>query len=146
MFYGKYESERLERDFYFLGNYVHSLSRDDQGKTLKERHDIFYTLFSFQENQTTHEIHQHVLPAGLWRSRSLPEDRTIFGPFYYHHRIAAVDQTTHHLSLAGGNLWLAKDVQRERLQPPAVPGGQPIPALETVSRKRSIFTPAACPR
>ncbi|MBI4584554.1 MAG: hypothetical protein HY717_11100 [Planctomycetes bacterium] len=139
--FGRYRSDRLERDFYFLGAYFHTREKNEQGKVFRSRHDLLYPLFSFQEDQAIHEIHQRALLAGFWRTRSLPADRTIFGPFYYGHRVDALDQTTHRLSLVLGNFWLAKEVERERLLPPSTPEGKPAPVLEVVSMERGVFWP-----
>jgi hypothetical protein len=147
--YGRYETERLRRDFYGLGSYIHTREKGDGGEVVRDRKDVLWSLASFQTNSATGERHQRFLPLGIWNTTSLDEDRGIFGPFFYHHRIEDEELRQHRLKLVLGNLFLSKTVTRTRTPPPhaaagaaaresAAPAG---PVVEEVSRERGILWP-----
>ncbi len=108
--YGHYESSTVERDLYAAGSYIFTRGKDEAGATARTRHDILWSLFSFEEEKRIGGSHQHILPLGYWNTRTPVEDQTVAGPFYYSHRISEGGET-HHLSLILGNLYFSKVVE-----------------------------------
>ncbi len=140
--YGRYESDRLRREFYGLGTVIRSQEMDDEGEVFLDRTDILWSLLSFQENLATHETHQHFYPLGFWRTRSVPVDRTIVGPLLYSHRIDGTEDRTYHLNLTGGNLWVSREVHQQRYVAPADDAtARPVRTTEVVSSEKGFFWP-----
>ncbi len=110
-FYGRYDSERVSRDYYAAGTVIRTKERNDSGDVVRRRLDLLWSLASFEREFDRDASHSHVLPPLYWKTRTPPVDRTIVAPFYYSHRIAdSAVREEYHLSLTLGNLFLAKDV------------------------------------
>jgi hypothetical protein len=111
-FYGRYQTERLTRELYAAGSYIHTEARNERGEAAYRRRDFLWMLAASEENLEAGAKHQHILPLGFWRTTTQPADRTVAGPFYYSHRITDGDEE-HRLRLVLGNLYLSKEVREE---------------------------------
>ena len=139
--YGRYQTDRLTRDFYGLGSYIHTREKNDEGKVFRDRKDILWSALSVQKNEETHETHQHILPFGFWKTRSVAEDRTILGPLYYHHRIEGEERKTHLLNMVLGNIWFSRKTTQQGLESPTSPTEEPKHVTETISSDKGAVWP-----
>ncbi|HVR74396.1 MAG TPA: hypothetical protein VMT52_08700, partial [Planctomycetota bacterium] len=122
-FYGHYESDTLERDYYGGAAVIRTREKDARGRTHRRRTDVLWPLASFEKDEKTSSTHQHILPLGYWRQRTPPEDHSLAFPFYYSHRVTDGDEV-HRLKLILGNVFFSKTVEAsvpDLPTPPAEP-------------------------
>lgn len=124
-FYGRFEAERLSREYYALGTYIRTREVDGEGAPVRSKDDFLWALASSSQEHRTGSSHAHIFPLAYWSTRTPAEDLTIAGPFYFSERSVDGDETEF-LDLILGNLIFSRVV--ERREPAAVGPDGLVPA------------------
>jgi hypothetical protein len=142
-FYGRFESERLARDYYALGTYIRTREVDEEGAPVRSKDDFLWALASSWRDHRLGSSHTHVFPLAFWQTRTPAEDLTIAGPLYVSARSVDGDETEY-LDLVFGNLFFSRVVERQ--EPTVVDGARSLPQVDdVVAPEARVDGPAAEP-